>query len=51
MGLWMGFGQPRPSPVKLPVSTDGCNVTLEAFNQPLQSFSRNDEQTYVSPLT
>lgn len=37
--LWMGFGQPRPAPATLPVSTEGCsNTTLLVLeNMPILS--------------
>ncbi|XP_069358181.1 putative sodium-dependent multivitamin transporter [Maniola hyperantus] len=36
MTLWISFGGPRPSPVKLPVSVEGCsnNVTLPILTPP-----------------
>lgn len=44
MALWMGFGQPRPSAVKLPVTTAGCNFTeTTTLNATIISTSANEE--------
>lgn len=36
--FWIAFGQPRPSPPRLPVSIDGCvaNATISTLQQVTQ---------------
>ncbi|XP_059052788.1 putative sodium-dependent multivitamin transporter [Achroia grisella] len=41
MTLWMSFGGPRPSPVKLPLSTEGCGL-----NGTITSFPPNNPDDY-----
>ncbi|CAG4915433.1 unnamed protein product [Colias eurytheme] len=41
MTLWMSFGSPRPMPVKLPLSTEGClnaTIPLAVTSQPSDYF-------------
>ncbi|XP_076180497.1 putative sodium-dependent multivitamin transporter isoform X2 [Ptiloglossa arizonensis] len=46
--FWIAFGQPRPSPPRLPVSIDGCvaNATISTLQQVTQLAQSKDNSSY-----